>query len=73
MASPECTAGSQDSKVGGNNGQEEAAILAEPCHAAPVTVQKFLEMKCCLASVLRRSNNTLWQLCDTPPTNSYEN
>ena len=46
-------------KVGGSSGQlqmmarvniakEEAAILSEPCHAAPVTIQKLLQMRWCL-------------------------
>ena len=38
-----------------NVGQEEAAILLRTRQAAPVTIQKFLEMRCCLTKSLEKN------------------
>ena len=34
-------------------------IIIEPCHAAPVTIQKFLEMRCCLTKCSEKNQQLL--------------
>ena len=62
----EFAASFQNSKVGSSSGQHQllGLILAkkwqyfsEPCQAAPVTIQNFLEMRCSLTKCLEKTSS----------------
>ena len=60
--------------------KKKLQYFSEPCHAAPVTIQKFLEMRCCLTKCSEKNLwlfllwyclTTVWHSLLLPPTNEF--